>query len=94
MIKYIYTYWKKKAAFYTEPVTNNFEKDVCVELAQRAFTLNKGTDEHEQQKDVDLYYLGTFDDCSGEYHLVLKPEYLCSFVDGEEDGREEDQESN
>lgn len=88
MTLYVYSYYKKKGGFYTQPVLNNFDNEEIVQLSQRAFLMNKGSQEHEEQKECDLYALGTFDDVKGQFILNEKPVFLCSFVEvGEEDGK-------
>lgn len=89
MISYVYCYRNLKAGFYTAPVCNQFDKEKIIEQTQRTFILNKGTAEHEQQKEVDLYFLGLFDDKSGAFQLLEKPEYLCSFTEVEEAKKDE-----
>lgn len=84
MIRYVYAYLNKKAGFFTPPVNNQFDKEMIVELAQRAFVENKGSEEHEVQKNMDLYYFGTFDDVNGVFVTLEHPEFLCSFVEEEE----------
>lgn len=84
MIKYVYGFKNKKSGNFGDPRYEVLDKNNAVE----AFTISAKEAPKESQtmmKELDLYYLGTFDTKSGKAELV-DPEYLLSFesvIDGE-----------
>lgn len=79
MTLYGYCFYNKKIGAYTAPVWNQFDKDIAKESQYRAFLMTNKEEEKVFYSENDFYYLGTFDDKSGEFNLNIKPEFLCAF---------------
>ena len=76
MILSIYCYRDKKLGAYEVPFVNNLEKDRAAVAVSRAIA---GLDsvKRNKMKDLDLYYLGEFDDKTGNIKLCEK-EHIIS----------------
>lgn len=61
MIKYVYGTKNKKSGNFNQPVYQDFSKDNAVE----AYTISAKEASSEVIKELDLYYLGTFDTKTG-----------------------------
>ena len=81
MRSYVYCYYNRKGGFYTAPVINPYDTEKIVEMTQRTFRSNVGEVEHTLQLENDLYYLGMFDDETGEFIIDGKPQFLTNFVE-------------
>lgn len=76
MILSIYAYRDKKLGAFETPFVNNLEKDRAAVAVSRALV---GLDDVKKirMKDLDLYYLGSFDDKTGRISAV-PGEFICS----------------
>lgn len=71
MIKYVYCCKNKKSGNFNAPVMQDFPKENAVE----AYSISAKEAGGEAIKELELYYLGTFDTKTGEYDQKEK-EYL------------------
>lgn len=79
MIKYIYASKNKLSGNFNTPILQDFPKDVAAE----AYTISVKESPTEQLKELEIYYLGTFDTKTGVF--VQEIEYILdcgSVVDG------------
>lgn len=88
MIKYLYATKNIKSGNFGQARYEDFPKDAAVEVYSVACKEAR-KDDQELFKELDLYYLGTFDTKTGIFEG--QPEYLVSLVSlvGDTDGREE-----
>ena len=76
MILSIYAYRDKKLGAFETPFVNNLEKDRAAVAVSRAIV---GLEDKQKlrMRDLDLYYLGSFDDKTGRISAV-NGEFICS----------------
>lgn len=75
MILHGYCYYNRKVGAYSAPSFESYEKELKKEMSHRGYLLAK--DEQKATiEENDLYYVGTFNDKSGEFILLDKPEFL------------------
>lgn len=83
MIKYIYASKNKLSGNFNTPLLHDFPK----EAASEAFAISaKEAPKDSQVRELEVYYLGTFDTKTGEIHQ--EKEFLVdlgSVVDGQEE---------
>lgn len=76
MISFIYSYRDKKLGAFTQPLINNIEpKRAAVAFSRGVSGLSE--DQKSKMIDFDLYFLGTYDDETGNIK-VSQPEYILS----------------
>lgn len=75
---FVYSYYNKKAGVYQDPFLQPVTKDLFPKMVQRSVLLNPGEAAKQHLYECDLYYLGTFDEETGIYALLEKPEFLCT----------------
>lgn len=81
MIKYVYTTKNKKSGNFNAPVLQDFEKENAVEV----YTISAKEAASEAIKELEVYYLGTFDTKTGEFKSeVVYLLDLGSVVNGSE----------
>lgn len=73
MIKHCFAYFNKLGGFYGDPFYVREKDEFDAVLRQSLFVADKQTLEH--LKEEELYYLGTFDNESGE--IVSSKEFYC-----------------
>ena len=88
MIKYLYATKNIKSGNFGQARYEDFPKEAAVEVYNVAVKEARKEDQ-ELFKELDLYYLGTFDTKEGKFEG--EPEYLVSLVTliGDQDGRKE-----
>lgn len=79
MILFGYAYYNRKVGAYTDPRFETTTKENKIEAMQRAYVLTHDANTRRDLSESDLVFVGTFDDKSGEFELVGKPEFLCNF---------------
>lgn len=80
MIKYLYGYRDRKLGAYSVIFPDNYEPEkekVVIERALKSATIDKNL---EKFKDLQLYYLGSWDDVSGQITAVL-PDFILDMGD-------------
>lgn len=63
MIKYVYTTKNKKSGNFNIPMLQDFQKDAAAEV----YTISAKEANLEAVKELELYYLGTYDTKTGEF---------------------------
>lgn len=80
MIKYVYTTKNKLSGNFNAPMLHDFPKDNAAEV----FTISAKESQAEQVKELEVYYLGTFDTKTGIFSSEV--EYIIDLgsvlVDG------------
>lgn len=95
MILSIYCYRDKKLGAYEVPFVNNLEKDRAAVAVSRAIA-GLDSDKRAKMIDLDLYYLGEFDDKTGNIKLCEKEHIISldSIIIREEEVEKNGKESN
>lgn len=80
MTKYVYSYYNKKIGVYGDPILTPYDVDNMKEGCKRSVRMMS---QEEYQKaagdELELYYLGTFDDKTGVHAEEIK--FICSFAE-------------
>lgn len=76
MIKYVYASKNVKSGNFNTPVLENFNEEAAKEAYEISFK-EAGAGAKEQLKELDIYYLGTFDTKTGFFKQV-EPVFLVS----------------
>lgn len=87
MIKYMYATKNKLSGNFNMPVLHDFTQENAVEQ----FSISALENPTEQIKELEVYYLGTFDTKTGKVENVV--EYLVDLGAVIENGRTKDKES-
>lgn len=72
----VYTFFDRKAGFYSHPVFNNLTPAQYSELLMRA-ARNGGLPDN-LKAGQDLYFIGTYDDVCCVFDLLPNREFVCS----------------
>lgn len=83
MIKYVYATKNKLSGNFNAPGYYDFPKENAAEV----FTISAKENPHGQVKELEVYYLGTFDTKTGSF--TSECEYLIDLASVVSDGREE-----
>lgn len=75
---YVYSYYNKKVGVYQDPFIQPTTKDLFPKLVTRSVVLNPKHAQEQHLYECDLYYLGTFDEETGSFDLLDKPEFLVT----------------
>lgn len=68
MIKYVYTTKNKKSGNFNQPMLQDFDKDNAVEV----YTISAQEANVEAVKELEVYYLGTFDTKTGIFSSLVE----------------------
>lgn len=75
---YVYSYFNRTVGAYQDPFLQPVTKDLFPKLVQRSVVMNPAEAAKQHLYECDLYYLGTFDDQTGSFDLLSKPEFCCT----------------
>lgn len=72
----IFSLYNKKVGFYNPPTFSQMQKDAVGTNLIRYCQMNPLEAKKAHYDECELYYLGEFDDVSGQLHLIEKPEFV------------------
>lgn len=72
----IFSMYNKKVGFYNPPTFSQMTKDAVGTNLIRFCKLNPSKAKEAYYQECELYYLGEFDEITGECHLLDKPEFI------------------
>ena len=76
MIKYVYASKNVKSGNFNVPILENFNEEAAKEAYEISFK-EAAANAKEQLKELDIYYLGTFDTKTGLF-MQVEPVFLVS----------------
>lgn len=79
MILNVICHYDKLLRVYTRPVFTNTKKSDLAEEARRMIVPNP--EKMFQLKDMEMYYLGTYNDEKAKFELLDKPEFIVRLED-------------
>lgn len=78
MVYYVYSLYDRLVGAYGQPQFSLNDEKTTIEQYRRMIIAQKDVDKIDQIKDLQLCFLGTFKDDSGEFIQVGTPEILCN----------------
>jgi len=75
---FVYAYYSKVVSAYQSPIFSQFDKDRFVPQLTRMVMTTSSDETLLGLQDLDLYWIGLFDDQTGLFDSLVHPEWLIS----------------